>query len=253
MLELTAQDVFREDERNELDPVVERNLRILERRFIPNTPQLSNPEEEATSRYVTAGERRVEGENTIVTAINMRYDTRTGKIIGTFDYNDPNISDGDYSVFRTYLITQDESARHSKMRRQWIITPGKYKILLVYPNDWLTPHAITAAVNEQFGTGTRVDPLASEGQRILPERIIPDRVRDYGWSIMGRQEPWGTSQLVDNANGDMSIKNSIEQFNMRYGPSLTDEFFRKAKIPTFTLSGPRKMLEFLSNKLGIRK
>lgn len=91
------------------------------------------------------------------------------------------------------------------------------------------PHAIGTAVDEQYGAGNGIDPLQEEGQWILPERVIVDRVQRYGWSITGHPEPWGTSQFVEKPE-DVVLFRSIELFNKKHGPSLTEQFFRGTDV-----------------------
>jgi hypothetical protein len=158
-------------------------------------------------------------------SIDIRYDTRTGKIIRPI-WNDPQLTDGDMSVLRTYLVTDGEKIELNKVEKRWVTTPGKYRILLVYPPDWLTPHKIKTAVEEQYAYGEGIDPLANEGQRILPERIEPAAVRQYGSQITGVLEPWGKSNFVKNP-GDMKLYYAIEAFNKKHGPSLAEQFLEK--------------------------
>jgi hypothetical protein len=56
MNEVTQLDGLQPDEIQEEDPVVARNLRILERSFIPNTPDLSDQEEQEASNWTNGGE-----------------------------------------------------------------------------------------------------------------------------------------------------------------------------------------------------
>ena len=211
-------------------PVVQRNLRLLERAYIPNSPKLDDPAEEEIGRYfLPCGERMMEDDQTMLIGINIRYNTRTGDIARHPDCNDPNVKDGDFSTFRTHLVTAGEETVQKEDKSGWNVIPGKYKILLVDPEGWLSPHAVAAAVDEQYLGGTGEDHLSSEGRWRLPERIIPSSVVEDGSNIFGVTEPWGKSGIVEDAKGDLYLFRAIEEFNKKHGPSLEEQFLRKAK------------------------
>lgn len=147
-------DVLAHGELNPLDTVMARNLRLLERAYIPNTPPLTNFEEEEAHFSLSAGERRVEGENTLLSSIHIYYETKTGRIIKRPNFDSQGqLRDGDVSILRTYLISDGEKIDYNKKAQRWNTTAGTYKILLAYPDGWLNPHALQAAVNEQYGNG----------------------------------------------------------------------------------------------------
>lgn len=197
---LPSGDIFNENQK----AIISRNISILSGSYIDhplpeNGKELTDAERFGASR----GERMVKG-NAMIEGIRIFYDTRIGAIRKPLR-DDLQIKDGDYSILRTYLVEED----------------GKKKILVVYPKGWLSPHIVSAAVSGE------PDELSSEGQWILPERMFPDDVREYGWDIMGKNEPWGRSKLIKNPFGDQILFRTIELFNQQFGPSPAEVLFKK--------------------------
>lgn len=92
-----------------------------------------------------------------------------------------------------------------------------------------------------------VHPLKDEGNWILPERVKPEDVREHGSNITGPSEPWGKSRFIDKP-ADMVIFRSIEVFNRKHGPSLSEQLFRGVNIQgEQTNKTPHKFLELLSS------
>lgn len=194
------------------DEVIANNFDSLRRAIVPSE---SGGQREIAG--IVEGSRNTPDTQTILEYIRITYNTRTGQIGSVPD----QAREGEFSIIRTQVVKVGETVTFDGERKKYIITPGKYQILLTQPGDMPVIHAYSAAI-----AGEK-DELASEGRRILPERIDPESVKQNGPNITGRFEPWGYSELVDSAAGDLKIRAAIERFNEAYGPTLTDQLFRK--------------------------
>ena len=106
-------------------------------------------------------------------------------------------------------------------------------------------------MDQQYGKGDGVDPLESEKRWRLPERAVPELILKYGPRIGGKIEPWGHSDLTEDASGDQVLFRTIEEFNRKYGPSLMEQFFRaNAQDPTKSVTNTTTMLEEFFRKKG---
>ena len=127
MSEQTQSQIPDQNEIQKDDPVLLKNLDLLTSAYIPNTPKLSDPQDEKLARHIlTHGERMIQDDGSELTAIKIWYNTKTGEIGKPTDWDDPKLRPGEYSVFRTHLITIGEESGYDEKEKKWKITPGKY-------------------------------------------------------------------------------------------------------------------------------
>jgi len=175
-------------------------------------------------------------------ATHIVYDTKTGEFVSI--NRSTQFKDGDYSLLRTYLVVNKEQVVRSADDKRWETIPGTYKLLLTYPKGFINPHALDTAVAAQYGGGDGVDPLAGEGNWMLPERLIQENLATGGLNRNGHVEAFGKSQYVDHP-ADIVVFHSIELFNKKFGPSLEEQLFRITQPVNLTGEKPRGCQSFL--------
>lgn len=181
-------DKLEQSVRDEIDEgVIISNLHLLELKLVSDTPywKIDKKTNERLHAIKLRESRRL--ENGDETGIVIEYNTKTGQIM----FPTKNFETGDFSRF------------HS-----WVIQKAGTKTILLYQSPEAPPiHALNAAMMGEEDT------LADEGHKILPQRIVPGQE-----DLMGPQEPWGKSQFVQTAHGDMVFLRTIQKFNEKFGP-----------------------------------
>lgn len=170
------------------ETTLKRNLELFRMEFIDNTPREELDEETIQElKAIGGGERIVNGDK-IEMSIFLRYNTKTGQ----FQRPPKDFRLGEFSILRTYIVNDK----------------GTNYIRLLQTGGMPMPHEYNAAMTQEN------DKLTEEGRKILPERILPNEPLNR----QGVFEPWGQSEFVDNAHGDMVILKTIQKFNDLYGP-----------------------------------
>lgn len=184
------------------DAVAE-NLNLLTLQLIGRGDKELNELTRRNLHAVRVGETRVEDGKTIA-SIKVEYDTDSGRInlaSGSFEY-------GERSRLHTYLVTSGRQIVYDQAQGRWVTKDvGMNTILLYQPGDMPTVEQYTSVI-----AGDDTPP--PEDRRILPERIIPEHP-----DLIGEHEPWGQSRYTANADGDLVMLKTIQQFNAKFGPS----------------------------------
>jgi hypothetical protein len=210
-------------EEKTLDPIINKNVDKLFGSLIDTQPNFDHG---GVLNGESAKEPGGDEERRIMRrAIKITYDAFTGEIKNV---PDEGINAGYFRILRTYLISQGHELNYDENKKSWVRDLSKnpkYLILLAAPPGELTSQQLNRTIQTNFANGNpnldaNTTPVKDPDMWYLPEIIDP---KDKSWyTISG--EPVPRDHFT---KGDEKLYASIQEFNRKYGPDLSQEFFGK--------------------------